>query len=589
MDFLQRNRAVLEKVAPDLARRLDGFPNQSAKIQVFPSRMGSMTCRALGRDGRWVTLHSTVKPEKESDTLVRRLDAPAKGILVLVGMGLGYPLLGLVSRKDLEGQTILVVERDPSLFKQAMGLFDWTPLLEMADLHFLIGEDVDQVLNSITGIRMKRGFQNLIVIPHGPSIRKDPDFYGPLMDQLRLMETSSFRTRMGSRLMAKDHLTVLVLDSSYFLIRECIKTLKRLGHKAVQVSLSKGQLVEAILGHVVQDRPDFLLSVNHLGFDEEGKLTELLEALKLPFAVWYVDSPTFTIKNFRRNVSPYGVLFIWERSYLESMRQYGFQKTHFLPLATDPSVFRPVRRSRVPVRFRGLVSFVGNSMVEAVEDWFGKFPSSPVIEAIRRLAVPLQMENHRVPMDQILDTIAKKHGLRAEFKDPVHHLNLQAALVWKATLEYRRKLVEGLETFDIRIFGDGGWHQILDGKARLFPPVNYYRELPAIFNGTDVNINATSFQMNSAVNRRVFDAAACGAFLVTDHQPDMDRLFDPEREAVCYEDIAQARDQVAYYLKNRKDRQGIADRARRRVLGEHTYVHRLKKMISVLRDEFGSF
>ena len=92
-----------------------------------------------------------------------------------------------------------------------------------------------------------------------------------------------------------------------------------------------------------------------------------------------------------------------------------------------------------------------------------------------------------------------------------------------------------------------------------------------------------------AVNQRVFDAAACGAFLVTDHQPDMDCLFDPEREAVCYEKTAQARDVVAQYLKRPKDRRIIAERARRRVLKEHTYVHRLKRMIKVLIDEFGSF
>lgn len=104
-----------------------------------------------------------------------------------------------------------------------------------------------------------------------------------------------------------------------------------------------------------------------------------------------------------------------------------------------------------------------------------------------------------------------------------------------------------------------------------------------------MNVNATSYQMVSAVNQRVFDAAACGAFLVTDHQPDMDELFDRGRETVCYADAAQAKDQVAYYLKHPKDRHEIAQRARRRVLGEHTYVHRLTRMIAVMKHEFGSF
>jgi spore maturation protein CgeB len=146
-----------------------------------------------------------------------------------------------------------------------------------------------------------------------------------------------------------------------------------------------------------------------------------------------------------------------------------------------------------------------------------------------------------------------------------------------------------LQPFDIRVFGDQGWQQILNSGVKILPPVNYHRELPLVFSGTDVNVNATSFQMVSAVNQRVFDTAACGAFLVTDRQPDMDELFDRTRETACYDDAAQAKDHVAYYLKHPRARHEITQRARRRVLGEHTYVHRLTRMITVMKHEFGSF
>jgi spore maturation protein CgeB len=585
MTVLQRNREVLAECFPDLAQRLESVPGGSQDINVFASRKGTMTCRVRRSDGRWVTLHSTIDPEKESAPILKRLESTHGGIAVFVGVGLGYPLLALTKGHETERQTIVVVESHLSLFKVALELFDWTSVLKGKNLHLFIGEAMEKVLNDIVRIRMRADFQNLVVIPHPPSIRGDPHYYQPLLNQLRLVAASPLRSRIDYPRLARDHLTVLVLDGNYFLIRECVKTLKALGHRVLRVPISD-QVVETILRHVVQDRPDFLLSVNHLGFDEAGKLTELLEALRLPFAVWYVDSPTFIIENFKRNVSPYCVLFIWDQSYLESMKACGFQRAYFLPLATDPSVFRPIARNRVPPSYRGEISFVGNSMVETVKDWAARFPNSPTTDTICRLAVPLQMANHRLPVDQILDTIAKNHGLRAEFKDPVHHRNFQAALVWEATLAYRKSVMQSLEEFGVRIFGDAGWHQLLEGKAEVFPPVNYYRELPLVYNGCAVNINATSFQMNSAVNQRVFDTGACGAFLVTDRQPDMDRLFDREQESVCYEDVAQARDQVAYYLRHKKDRQRIADRARRRVLGEHTYEHRLKRIIGIMREEF---
>ncbi len=589
LTIFENNRTAIRKQSPELVRKLDRVPERRQGIKLFPSRKGPVTCQVLSRKGRWVTLHSTVNPQDESMRIVERLGVAKEGIPVLVGIGLGYPLLALMNSTDLEGHTVVLVEQDLYLFKKAMELFDWTPLFQKADLHLLIDEEIEQILNTITKIRMKGGFQNLILIPHGPSLRRDPDFYGPLLDQLRLIEASSFRGRSNLRPFIRDHLNVLVLDSSYFLIKECIKALEGLGHRVLRVPVCDDRLVETILRHVAQDRPDFLLAVNHLGFDEEGKLTELLGDLNLPFVIWYVDSPTFIIRNFRENVSPNCMLFIWERTYLKRMKAYGFRKSFFLPLATDPSVFRPIRRRHVPMHFRGSVSFVGNSMVETVEDWFSRFPNSRAVQEISRLAVPLQMENHHLMIDQILEAIADENGLRAKFKDPVHHLDFQAALVWKATLEYRKNLIESLESFEIRVFGDRGWNEILNGSAKILPPVSYYDELPLIFNGSDVNLNATSFQMNSAVNQRVFDAAACGAFLITDHQADMDAFFDRDSEAVCYEDALQAREQVAYYLNHPKDRREIARKARQRVLNEHTYAHRLETILRLLKAEFGSF
>jgi len=583
---LQKNLKALENLSPGLVERLDRVCINEKNIEVFAGRLGQMTGRARGPNGLWVTLHSTVDPRRESDRIIERLQPLAGGTVVLLGIGLGYPLLALINQSEAKNRPIIVVERDLFVFQRALEFFDWTPFLRGKDLHFVIGEDGDQVMKAITRIRIKKGFQKVIVIPHGPSLRIDPDFYTPLLDELRLLEASPLTAKLDYRRLGGEHLTVLVLDSSYFLIRECIKTLRSLGHRVVPVSISEGRLVETILGHVAQARPDFLLSVNHLGFDEKGKLTELLEALRLPYAVWYVDSPTFIVKNFRGNVSPYCVMFIWDRSYLESMMQFGFQKIHFLPLATDPSVFRRMRKGKIPPCFRGAVSFVGNSMVEAVEDWASRFPHDSTTEAISRLAISIQMENHQLPMEEILETITRDHGLQAEFKDPIHHLNFQAALVWKATLEYRKNLVNSLEPFDMRVYGDNGWSRILNGRVKISPPVDYYRDLPMVFNGTDVNLNATSFQMNLAVNQRVFDAAACGAVLVTDNQPDMEELFDPAREAIRYENVAQAREEVAYYLKHQQDRRRIAERARRRVLAEHTYVHRLQRMVTLIRDEF---
>ncbi len=93
--------------------------------------------------------------------------------------------------------------------------------------------------------------------------------------------------------------------------------------------------------------------------------------------------------------------------------------------------------------------------------------------------------------------------------------------------------------------------------------------------------------MNKAVNQRVFDVPACGAFLLTDHQESLGELFDIGKEVIvfdCPEDIP---DLLRYYLKNPDKREKIALQGRERVLKEHTYQHRLKSIIHNMQVRYG--
>ena len=88
--------------------------------------------------------------------------------------------------------------------------------------------------------------------------------------------------------------------------------------------------------------------------------------------------------------------------------------------------------------------------------------------------------------------------------------------------------------FRRRIRGDAGWKGLVGGAFRLAPPLDYHKELPAFYNACTVNFNATNLQMGKAVNQRVFDVPACGAFLLTDHQESVEGLFEVGKEVVTY-------------------------------------------------------
>ena len=101
-----------------------------------------------------------------------------------------------------------------------------------------------------------------------------------------------------------------------------------------------------------------------------------------------------------------------------------------------------------------------------------------------------------------------------------------------------------------------------------------------------MNINYTSFQMRTAVNQRVFDVPACGGFLLSDRQEDMERFFEVGREAVCFCCEEEAASLAAHYLANEGERKRIAEAGRRRVLAEHTYEKRMAALVAEMRERF---
>jgi spore maturation protein CgeB len=369
---------------------------------------------------------------------------------------------------------------------------------------------------------------------------------------------------------------VLLLDSGYHTVRECRKGLEKLGHSVFTISPGP-DFIRRLLNLLVEARPDFLLAINHLGFDEEGKLTELLTELKIPFASWYVDSPTYILYHGGVNCSPWCAIFCWERSYLKPVEEMGFNSPAFLPLATDPEVFQPGVGGSM--HFTLTLSFVGESMDTNRKKWEKKLPARAGRE-IETLNCDPFLKDRK---GEIVDLFPSLAGYTADFRS---RLDMEAALIWKATQDYRVRLARSLMPLGLVIYGDSGWKRLIGKKERVRPPVNYFRELPGVYRATAVNINCTSFQMKTAVNQRVFDVPACGGFLLSDHQEDMGSFFEVGKEAICFRSLEEAASLAAHYLGNEGERKRIAEAARRRILTEHTYEKRMATLVAAMRKRF---
>lgn len=86
----------------------------------------------------------------------------------------------------------------------------------------------------------------------------------------------------------------------------------------------------------------------------------------------------------------------------------------------------------------------------------------------------------------------------------------------------------------------------------------------------------------SQVKARNFEIPYFGGFQLTEYLPSLENYFEIGREIACYSSIDEAIQLAQHYLKNNKVREEIKTKAIARARSEHTYQHRMAKVLSQL-------
>ncbi len=594
-------------------------------VERHDTATGEVTLWVTGEDQRKRAYHSRVDPRHEArQQLEAFYGTETENVLwVYLGIGLGY----LVEELDrLPPAGLVCVECNE-------GLLNGQRSLEKTEyIVYLIGKTPSEALAEIEKIRLQKGCKDVRVVTNPAALSSFPSYYLPLLNGLHPLKTS----QPAPRFLIKERRSegcYLIVDTGYFLVRELAAALESQGHLAMILRLPLEaataapdpsrypdflrKLVEAV-EHL---QPEALITVNHLGFDREGILTELLARLKLPALVWYVDSPRYIFQNPQANTSDWIGTFSWDRSYLSWLRQQGFEHVHYLPLGTDAHIFNTATtRRKEPPRRRAdkhpPLVFVGDSMSATVQKAFHKLPEDlqrdltqhPASLTSRiRAEFLVEMGSYassrgELPwraFERVLQSLGvDRHSLpgllsRTEF----NLLDLESYLTLVATRQRRLGFLQDLcllpQESAIKIIGDADWQGVLSQPLQQFPDrleiqttADYYQDLPLIYQEAGAVLNLTGLQMPHGLNQRCYDVPAAGGFLLTDSQPAVAEQFELNREMITFASLPDLLEKWKYYQQHPRQRQEVINQGLRRVLQQHTYRHRLQEMLKVAQAWF---
>lgn len=522
MDYLNQNVESLRRNFPDLVGAVQ--ESRGGVLTIVPSREGSPSAT---HQGQWV--HSAYDPKKEAASWAEQQvqDWKAGELGVVLGVGLLYHVEALALARPHDARLTVVVP-DVSLFKDAMSarpLEPWIKTIQWvagtpeqmaaqlaaqsSPLRFftyppaarLHAEAHQRLEASLRRIMAAKSGGQLHVAVVGP-------IYGGSLPIARYVVSAL--NELGHRVSWLDH---HIHQASY----EAFGSFREERHRLTLQSRFAEVLSLSAMAHIAEDPPDLVLAI------AQAPLTlavlQHLRKKKFLTAMWFVENYRH-LTYWQQLAAGYDYWFVIQQGEcLEALKRAGAAHVHYLPMAADPNVHRPVTLTPGEQQEYGAdVSFVGAGY------------------ANRRNLLP--------------QWLSKEWTFKLWGNEWDGATNLSGALQRNGARIDTETCMKVFNATAVNLNVHSSTDMVLDPHPDF-------------------------------VNPRAFELAACGAFQLVDERTLLPDLFTPD-EVVRFRRTEDMPQLIRMWLKDTAGRRDHAEASRRRVLRDHTYRHRLQELLATV-------
>lgn len=494
--------------------------NGGGRLEIVPARTGLPSARA---NGRWV--HSSYDPLKEAQAWAEGQSHQRGETIVVLGIGLLYQVEALCAGLPRTVPVVLVVP-DLSVLVDAATARTWGDWVDRVTWAWGTTGAISEQIASVG--------HPLRLVTYVPAASLHAESY-------RAIETALQR-QIAAQTGGQLHISVVgpIYGGSLPITRYAVSALESLGHHVrwldPSVHATSYHQLELLKNSqhrlALQSKYAEMLSrvtMAQLAEDPPDLVLSLAQApLILPMlehlrrkrfltAMWFVENYRH-LTYWQQLAAGYDFWFVIQREpCIAALKQAGAKEVRYLPMAADPSVHRPLELTQAEQEEYGSdVSFVGAGYA-----------------------------NRRAIFSRLLKQ-------KWNFK------------LWGNEWDGATDLTSVLQRGGARIDTD---------------------TCQKVFNASAVNLNlhswaGTGFDPDGDfVNPRTFELAACGAFQLADRRSLMPDLFATS-EVATLSSPDEFPGEITNWLREPEQRLAMAGKARQHVLAEHTYVHRMRELLS---------
>lgn len=344
------------------------------------------------------------------------------------------------------------------------------------------------------------------------------------------------------------------------------------------------------LGNLIADHmPLFVFSINFFPF-----IAMVCERVKVPYVCVSVDCPVLEIYN-NAITSPYNRVFLFDKKQYESVASANPGCIFHLPLGAPTDRMSATIKDAAGYDYD--ISFIGSLYTE--KDPYSSIKLSEAVKRSLEDKMLRQLDENIYGMDYLEKNITEDEISSIKEADPnfyssklsIRNLDRQVAiddyLGYHITVLERKRLLNTLaenigdRRLDLFTTSDtSGLSPLIRNRGIA----KSFTEMPIIFKKSRINLNTTMRSIRSGLPQRIWDILACGGFLLTNYQPELDDFLTPGVHLETYRSVDELVEKATYYLEHDEEREEIALNGYRKVCSEDSVLHRVISIIKIINS-----
>lgn len=384
---------------------------------------------------------------------------------------------------------------------------------------------------------------------------------------------------------------ILFLDSPAFAKEDMIEAFQECGFTCVLFfhpsynKRSDSDYAAAFDAAVSGENFEFVFSFNYFPI-----LSNCCSRHNLKYVSYVYDSPLVSLYSCTL-IQPCNYVFLFDKTTYETFKSAGISTVYYLPLAANVNRLCSMSASgELAKQLSADVSFVG-SLYNEDHNLFERLTNLPAytkgyLDAI--MSAQQKIYGYFF-LEELLHANIIKDLQHSVPYSPMSDGTETAAYVYanyflarKITSNERISLLKKISAqYALALYSHHPSPQIPD--ARFLGTVDYYHTMPLVFQNSKINLNISLKSIYSGIPLRCMDIMGAGGFLLSNYQADFYDGFLPEEDFVFYESEEDCLKKIGYYLSHETERRQIAENALGKMKESHTFTHRVRQIISVIR------